>query len=61
MTGLTVRDGEAGWVKKCVELAESLIRAIFILFSLSLKSGGDVTAKNIWLAESVLDILTEQR
>jgi len=26
-----------------------------------LKLGGDVTAKNIWLAESVLDILTEQR
>uniref|UniRef100_A0A9L0K224 Integrator complex subunit 3 n=1 Tax=Equus asinus TaxID=9793 RepID=A0A9L0K224_EQUAS len=24
-------------------------------------AGGDVTAKNIWLAESVLDILTEQR
>lgn len=24
-------------------------------------SGGDVTAKNIWLAENVLEILTEQR
>lgn len=33
----------------------------FSLLSSFSSAGGDVTAKNIWLAENVLEILTEQR
>lgn len=50
-----------GTVERWAGSRESLSRALLSLGSLALWLGGDVTAKNIWLAESVLDVLTEQR
>ena len=37
------------------------VTVALLYLSQAVLTGGDVSAKNIWLAESVLDILTEHR
>ena len=56
---LSVRTNEyASW---CVGVFAPQTSLLFIIIKFSDFAGGDVSPKNIWLAESVLDILSENR
>lgn len=44
-----------------INVSVTLTAACWVTWFCSLSTGGDISTKNLWLAESVLDILLDQK